>query len=44
MSQRIYSNKEIQEKVSNAIKNISDTHLLLFCKKDCNKYIFPSTL
>lgn len=44
MSQRIYSNSEIQEEASYAIKNISDAYLLLICKMDCNKYIFPSAL
>ncbi|WP_051209771.1 hypothetical protein [Gelidibacter mesophilus] len=40
MNQRIYSNTEIQEKISNAIKKFSDAELDKFCKKTHSKSVF----
>ena len=40
MSQRIYSNTEIQEKIAAAIKNLSDAEVDKFCKKSHSKTVF----
>lgn len=40
MSQRIYSNTEIQEKISNTLKNLSDADLDKFCRKSHSKIVF----
>lgn len=40
MSQRIYSNTEIQEKIAAAIKNLSDAEVDKFCKKSHSKMVF----
>jgi len=40
MSQRIYSNTEIQEKISNALQNLTDADLDKFCRKSHSKVVF----
>ncbi|RXJ50211.1 hypothetical protein [Gelidibacter gilvus] len=40
MSQRIYSNTEIQEKIAVAVKNLSDADLDKFLKKSNSKAVF----
>ncbi|WP_299391713.1 hypothetical protein [uncultured Gelidibacter sp.] len=40
MSQRLYSNIEIQEKISNALQNLSDADLDKFCRKSHSKVVF----
>lgn len=40
MSERPYTNSEIQEKISAAAKNLSDADLDKLCKKDHSKVMF----
>lgn len=40
MSQRLYSNTDIQEKISIAVQNLPDADLDKFCKKSHSKTVF----
>lgn len=40
MSQRLYSNTDIQEKITTAVQNLSDADLDKFCKKSHSKAVF----